>query len=56
MTYGVPMLIRTTYEQLQPEDRITIASRQQRGAACPAAKLNVDSMAWGLVLTLLDWK
>ena len=29
---------------------------QRRRAARPAAKLNVDSVAWRVVLTLLDWK
>src|SRR5438445_2054916 len=29
---------------------------QRRCAARPAAKLNVDSVAWSVVLTLLDWK
>jgi IS30 family transposase len=95
------MQIRTTYKQLQPEDRMTIASMQQQGcsvramartlhrapstigrelarnapldiaygshlaqqacqarrrAARPCAKLHVDSLAWGLVLTMLDWR
>ena len=30
--------------------------RARRRAGRPAAKLDVDSPAWGLVLTLLDWK
>lgn len=92
---------RTTYEQLQPEDRMTIASMHQQGcsmramarmlrrspstisrelarnaapdmtygshvaqqscqarqrAARPAPKLAIDGIAWGVVLTLLDWK
>jgi len=95
------MQIRTTYEQLQPEDRMTIASMHQQGcsmramarmlrrspstisrelarnasagmtygshvaqqscqarqrAARPALKLVIDGVAWGIVLTLLDWK
>ncbi len=29
---------------------------QRRRAARPATKLNVDSVAWSVVLTLLDWK
>jgi IS30 family transposase len=29
---------------------------QRRSAAKPAAKLNVDGVAWRVVLTLLDWK
>jgi len=89
-----------TYQQLQPEDRITIASMRQQGcsiramaralqrsaatvsrelarntvsgsnysshaaqlacrsrqrAARPTAKLHVDGLRWGLVLSLLDW-
>jgi IS30 family transposase len=92
---------RTKYRQLQPEDRMTLASMQQQGwsvramartlrrsastvsreltrntlgdmpyashtaqvaagsrrsAARPAAKLDVHSIAWGVVMTMLDWK
>ncbi|MDE2078697.1 MAG: IS30 family transposase [Burkholderiales bacterium] len=92
---------QTHYEQLQPEDRMTIASMKQQGcsvramartlhrapstigrelarntsvgmaygshraqqsceirrsAARPAPKLDVDGVAWALVLTLLDWR
>lgn len=95
------MQIKTKYEQLQPEDRMTIASMHQQGcsmramarmlrrspstisrelahnaapdmfygshvaqrscqarrrAARPAPKLAIDGIAWGVVLTLLDWK
>ena len=95
------MQARISYQQLQPEDRVTIASMCQRGcsvramartlqrapstvtrelerntlagvpygshfaqqacqarqrAARPRAKLDVDSVAWRVVLTLLDWK
>ncbi|WP_455285941.1 IS30 family transposase [Cupriavidus necator] len=92
---------RTSYQQLQPEERMTIASMRQQGSsvramartlgrsaatvsrelsrnACPAvgyasalaqarctnrrdaarprAKLHVQSVAWGVVLTLLEWR
>src|SRR5665647_819812 len=95
------MQIQSTYEQLQPEDRMTIASMGQQGcsiramarmlhrapstisreiarntnpsvtygshvaqqscqarrrAARPRTKLNIDSVAWMVVLTLLEWK
>jgi IS30 family transposase len=29
---------------------------RRRSAAKPRCKLDVDSVAWGVVLTLLDWK
>ena len=32
------------------------ACHARRRAARPAPKLDVDSLAWGMVLTLLDWK
>ena len=92
---------RSTYTQLQPEDRMTLASMKQQGCSvramartlqrspstvsrelsrnagagqsygshvaqqsCQArrrdarsvAKLHRDGLAWGLVLTLLDWR
>jgi IS30 family transposase len=92
---------RTKYQQLQPEDRMTLASMRQQGcsvramartlrrsastvsrelrrntlgelpyashsaqvaatgrrvAAHPATKLDLQSVAWSVVLTLLDWK
>src|SRR6202051_1554129 len=92
---------RRTYQQLQPEERMTIASMRQQGssvramartlgrsaatvsrelarntcptvgyasapaqsrstsrreAARPRAKLHVQSVAWRVVLTLLEWK
>jgi len=92
---------RTKYQQLQPEDRMTIASMRQQGssmramalmlgrsvstisreldrntlparsyashcaqvssrgrrqASRPALKLDVHSVGWSVVLTLLDWK
>ncbi|MEO7042535.1 MAG: helix-turn-helix domain-containing protein [Gemmatimonadaceae bacterium] len=92
---------QTKYRQLQPEDRITMASMRQQGcsiramarmlerspstisrefgrntapamvyashaaqvtcdgrrqAARPALKLDVNSVAWRVVLTLLNWK
>jgi transposase, IS30 family len=92
---------RTTYRQLQAEDRMTVASMKQQGlsvramartlrrsastisrelerntladlpyashsaqlasharrrAARPAAKLDVRSVSWGVVLTLLQWR
>ncbi len=92
---------QTKYRQLQPEDRITMASMRQQGssmramarvlgrsastisreferntlpaaayashtaqivcagrrqAARPAAKLDLQGIAWSVVLTLLDWR
>ena len=97
------MIQTTQYRQLQPEDRMTMASTKQQGfsaramamaralcrspstitreverntlsalpygshiaqlssasrrvAARPAGKLDFDSVGWGTVRTLLDWK
>jgi IS30 family transposase len=80
---------KRTYQQLQPEERMTIASVRQQGSAatvsrelarntCPSVgyasvsahalsttrrqaahlrvKLHAQSVAWRIVLTLLDWK
>ena len=64
------MQTRTTYRQLQPEERMTLASMCQARASVPAQalsqtrriqaraapKLHPDHVLWGTVLTLLEWK